>query len=231
MAKYTPGPTVAAISGSIGGSVFSRNRYGQYIRFRAIPTVSTTPYALATKAKLQDCSSAWQSLTAAQKLAWRVWAAQNPVQDSLGFAQIITGHVAYVGLNTRRLRMGQAQIVDPPITPRPQPLTSLTMHGDIGPGAIDLAFLATPLGAQECLYMWFCVQTSSGVNYVENYLRCCDVSGVAQASPYDFKANVENRFGALVVDQIVHAKVCVIDKLSGQISAYLRAHVVVTDTT
>lgn len=231
MAKFTPGPTVAAVSGSVGGTVFSRNRYGAYMRFRAIPTVSTTEYALAAKSRLQTVSSAWQSRTAAEKLSWRVWAEQNPVQDALGFTQIVTGHVAYVGLNTRLALIGGVAITIPPITPSPIMTTDLTLTTDIGPGNFTINFLPTPLGAAEKLYAYACLQDSIGVNYVENYLRYIGVSAAAQGNPFDFQGIFQARFGPPVVGQIVHVKVSVIDTLSGQISAPMRAQGTVIDTT
>jgi hypothetical protein len=36
MAKVLLGPTIAEARGQIGGTVYSRNRYGAYIRHRAV---------------------------------------------------------------------------------------------------------------------------------------------------------------------------------------------------
>jgi len=231
MAKYTSGPTVAAVSGSVGGTTYSRNRYGQYMRQRSIPTVSTTTYALAAKARLEAVSMAWQALDTAQKIAWRMYAEQNPVQDSLGVTQILTAHTTYVSLNTRMHLLGNALIADPPITPTPNPLTALSLSADIGVGDFDLVFAPTPTGAAEMLYIRGCVIDSPGVAYVQNYLRYLGVSTVAQATPFDPQSIIEARFGTLIVDQTVHLEVSIIDNLSGQVSRPLKCSDLVEETT
>ncbi|KKL73251.1 hypothetical protein LCGC14_2076760, partial [marine sediment metagenome] len=63
MAIITPGPTVAAISGSIGGTVYSRNRGGAYIRNRAIPVDPNTSFQINVRAILAAQSQNWADLT------------------------------------------------------------------------------------------------------------------------------------------------------------------------
>ena len=51
--KFTPGPTVASLSGSVGGQTYSRNRGGAYIRNRAIPITSTTASSGTTASRVE----------------------------------------------------------------------------------------------------------------------------------------------------------------------------------
>ena len=141
MAKFTPGPAVAAVSGSVGGTVFSRNRYGAYMRFRAIPVKSTTADALAAKSRMATYSAAWSALTAAQRLAWNAYAQTHPQPDALGFPQILTGHVLYVGLNTRLAHASQSAIDIPPLQNNPVGLVTLSATWDLGLGDFSLHFV------------------------------------------------------------------------------------------
>lgn len=230
MAKFTPGPTVAAVSGSVGGTVYSRNRYGAYMRFRAIPVTSTTSFALAAKSRFGSTAALFQALTAAQKAAWEAWAATNPITDRLGNQQQLSGAAAYIALNCRLGAIGSALIDVPPITPAPGGLLSLSQTCDIGAGDFELTFTETPLGATEKLYIQAALRNSSGVKYIQNLLRFCGVSAAAQASTYDHQALVTARIGAPVVGQTLGVYVSVVDTATGLLSGPLRADTVVTTT-
>jgi len=230
MAKFTPGPTVAAVSGSIGGTVFSRNRYGAYMRFRAKPVVSTTTYVQAAKARLAAATQAYQGLTAAQKSAWASWAQANPVQGSLGFPQVLTGHAAYVGLHCRALLAVETPLDEPPVTTGPEALTTLTMTGDIGAGAFGVVYTPTPLAATEELWIRACVVSSTGINYIENLLKHIQESAAAQASPFDFQTALVARIGTLQVGQVCHAQASVFDAATMLLSPPMRTSVVLTST-
>lgn len=228
MAKFTPGPAVAAVSGSIGGTVFSRNRYGAYTRYRAVPVTSTSSYAVNAKTRLSNRSQAWQGLTAAQRLAWREWAADHPVIDRLGQTQLLTGQAAYIGLNTRLVAAGQSAITAPPIIAAQPGLTSLVQDCDIGAGDMDLTFTATPLAAGAMLWIQAAVIDSAGINYVQNKLRFVGVSAAAQASPFSHESLVTARFGTLVVGQYVHVQVSVFDSATGLLSQPMKDVTIVT---
>lgn len=215
MAKFTPGPMVAAISGSQGGTVFSRNRYGAYTRFRAIPVTSTTEFALNAKSRLATASQAWNSISAAQRLSWKSWAAQNPVVDPLGQQQILAGNAAYIQLNARLAAQGTPPISAPPIVDAPTALLTLSATYDIGAGTFELAFTTTPLGAGNVLIINAAVVNSAGIEYVRNFMKQVGFSAAAQASPFDPQTLIEARFGALVVGQLVHYEIAVLDTATG----------------
>lgn len=227
---FTPGPIVAAASGSIGGTTFSHNRYGMYARNRSIPVVSTTPDALNAKARMATISQQFQSLTAAQKLAWAAWCTTNPGLNRLGQQITLSPNAAYCSLNTRLHYLGVASIVDPPLEPAPVALLTLVQVCDLGATTFDLAYTATPLAAADKLWIRSCVTDSSGINWVQNLLRLVGVSAAAQASPFDHQTLVEARFGTLQEGQTVHTQVAIVDGANGQISPALSAKTLITDT-
>lgn len=228
--KFTPGPAVAAASGSLGGTVFSRNRYGAYTRNRAIPVNPQTTFQMGTRATLSNLSTAWGGLTSGQQLAWREWANQNPIIDALGQSQTLAGNAAYIQLNARLLAIGLTAVATPPITTAPDALITLTSEGDIGTGDFELNFTTTPLGAAESLWIQAAVTNSTGITYVTNLLRFVGASAAAQASPFDAQSIIEARFGSLIVGQTVHQWVSVLDRASGLLSPPRRTSVVVSST-
>ncbi len=231
MAKFTPGAIAGQISGSIGGWTFSHSRYGPYIRRRAVPITSTTPAALKAKADFAAGSTAWQALAAATKLAWNSWAIVNPITNSLGQAQTLTGHSAFTGLFARAIKFALTPLTLPPLAPAPAPLTSLAQTCDIGPGAFELTFSTTPLPANESLWIDAAVVDSAGINYVQNLLRHVRLSPAAQASPDDHQNAIQNKFGTLAVDQIVHVSVSIFSHDTYLKSPPLRVSTIVVDTT
>ncbi len=227
---YTPGPLVSALSGSVGGQTFSHNRGGQYVRRRAIPITSTTPEALAAKARLATQSSAWQGLTDGERTAWAFWASANPSINALGNSIILTGQQAFVGINTRLTLALLPALVTPPIIPAPVALLTAVQDGDIGLGNVDLEFTATPLGAAEYLWIRAAVTNSAGINYIEDLLKFCGVSGAAATSPFDDQAIIEARVGTLVVGQTLTVLTSVFSSASGLLSLPIRSRVLITTT-
>lgn len=218
MAKFTPGPAIAAASGSVGGTTFSRNRSGMYMRRRAIPTNPSTSYQDQIRALFAANSQAWSGLTDAQRSAWTNYARQTPVLNALGNSFTRSGHQAYCALNTRLALIGSATISTPPISNAPDALTSYTQTFDIGAGAFAATFTPTPIGANNRLFILACVINSAGISYVKNRLRYIGVSAANQATGYDAQSQLESRLGALTVGQVVHFRLHVVNDDTGLLS-------------
>jgi len=222
MAKVMYGPLVGSASGSIGGATFSKNRYGTYIRRRAIPTVSTTEKALAAKAIMTSATQAWQGLDVGVQRAWNMWANANPVTGSLGQPQQLTGHAAYVGLYVRMFKLGQGPLAAPPLTPAPVGLEAVSVIADKTLGTCEITFLATPLGANTVLWIQGCYVASEGKHWINNLLRWCPISAVAPASPYDAFTNIESSLGTMTIGHRLILLVSVANNTSGLLSSPLR---------
>lgn len=227
---FTPGPVISAASGSVGGTVFSRNRGGSYTRMRAVPITSTTPEALAAKTRFSDASQDWQLLTEAQRLSWQEWSNANPVTNALGFPKVLSGAQAYIGIAARMAAAGDSPITSPPIISAPDPLITIAQDADIGTGAVEVVFTATPLGANEELWIRAAITSSAGINYVQNLLRLVGQSAAAQTSPFDNQSMIESRLGTLSVGQTLHVEISVYDNSTGLVSGPLRSDVVVDET-
>lgn len=65
------------LSGKLGGSVFSRNKAGYYVRRWANPTNPQTLAQQQARANLAAVSSTWHSLSNPQKAAWNSFAITN----------------------------------------------------------------------------------------------------------------------------------------------------------
>jgi len=219
MAKITPGSLAGAVSGSLGNCTFAHNRYGYYIRNRVVPTKVVNEWTLAARARLIDASQSWGGLTPAQQLAWNTYAESAPITDALGNKQVLTGHAAYVQVNNRILVGSGTKVLVPPLVAAPPALLTMVTTFDIGVGTHTIAYTTTPLAAGNCLYVQGAVLLNPGQRYFKNRLKLIKVTAAAAASPYDYLADLQARFGPLVVGQRVILLASVLSNTSGLISA------------
>lgn len=89
------------IRGSIGGKVYSRNRYGPYIKNRVKPVNPNTARQQAARLNFSDIAEHWSStLTAAERTAWNLYGASVPVVNRLGQQIYLSGFNHFIRSNT-----------------------------------------------------------------------------------------------------------------------------------
>lgn len=124
MAIFSPGPMVAEVRGSVGGTTFSRNRGGAYARFRAAPTQPGTISQVFAKGIVTFLSGYWHgTLTQVQRDAWDAFAAANPIVNAVGLSHNIGGLGWFQRVNALRARssiqfiltLPNQVLVDPPL--------------------------------------------------------------------------------------------------------------------
>lgn len=222
MAKFTHGPLIGEIRGSIGGMTASRNTYGQYWRTRSKPVVSTTEHAQAAKVRMTNATQAWQGLTQGQRDAWTMWANANMVQGSIGDPIALTGHAAFVGIYCRHTLCGAATLTVPPITPAPVGLTSCSVVADKTAGTCNVTFAATPTAGGVNIWYWGCYVASQGKHWVENLMRWCSLTGAAVGSPVDLFTPIEARLGAMTIGHRLILNVHTFGNATGLLSSPFR---------
>jgi hypothetical protein len=102
-------------SGSTGGLTYSHNRGGMYIRSRATPTNPNSPQQQAVRSAMNALVAHWQeTLTAAQRDAWKTYADNVPITDVLGESIYLTGMNHYIRSNISLVLAGLARVDDAP---------------------------------------------------------------------------------------------------------------------
>lgn len=105
------------MSGSIAGDTFARNRYGNYSRARTKPTNPNTARQQAVRGFVATLTDRWsQTLSAAQRTAWNLYASSVAMKNRLGEVVYLTGFNHYIRSNTWRLDLGQTVVDDGPTT-------------------------------------------------------------------------------------------------------------------
>lgn len=98
-------------SGSIGGTVWSHNSSGAYIRNRSVPVNPNTDRQIAVRNAVRSLAIAWQNtLTQVQRDAWDTYAANVSWLNHLGQTINLTGLNHYIRSNTPRLQDGVARV-------------------------------------------------------------------------------------------------------------------------
>lgn len=141
MAKIKTGPLVAEASGSVGGTVFSRNRYGQYTRQRRVPVNPNTAAQGAIRNAFTYITQYWRdTLTQAQRDGWERYAQATPISDVFGDSQILAGNVMFCRFNVHWYRTKSAVVAAAPPSPGEAPSALMTVAGDTTLGVVISAF-------------------------------------------------------------------------------------------
>lgn len=189
-------------SGSIAGQTNSRNRFGQYVRTRAIPVNPSTTKQAAIRAALTTLASNWRFLTAGQQLAWETYAQMHPRTDSLGQSVVLTGAQAYLSVGLVLKQYSAAAVVVPPGDPvfavSDQVLTFTSTAG-------GLSITFTVPATDEQLGIYISPLRSSGVNFESDYRLLTNLVP-ADTSPKSLTTLYTARFGAPVVGAKVFLK-------------------------
>lgn len=181
-------------SGSIGGSTYSRNRFGQYIRARSKPVNPNTDAQNDVRTNFRQLMEAWsQSLNDTQRTAWSTYAQAITWKNKLGDDTKLTGPMHYLRSNAARLAAGLPIINTGPTTlVLPPTDNGFAAEGDVSDSEIDVSFSntggwASAVGGGLAVYMGFPVNpTREYFNGPWRYLGTIPGAAMPPASPYTF---------------------------------------------
>lgn len=182
-------------SGSYAGKTHSRNRFGQYVRTRAIPVNPATAVQLVQRARMSSNAAGWRALTDEQREGWESLGGQIQRTDALGQAYTLNGFAAYCSINNNKLDAGDAVVADAPAIVTPVGLLTATIS--LTAIALSIAYTATPLAANTRLFIWASPQKSAGRAFNGDY-RLIAVTAAAAASPHNLLAAYTARCGVPV---------------------------------
>lgn len=169
-------------SGSIGNTVYSRNKGGSYVRDRAIPTNPNTPRQMTVRTQFQFLSSNWSSIFAADRALWEAYAESHPVLNRLGQPIILSGHAMFLRLNFNILDWGGSYITTPPIETAPDGFTAFSASAATT-STVDISFTNT-LGGNERIQLWQSNPHAANSTPNLNQSFFCAWSAAAEVSPW-----------------------------------------------
>lgn len=116
---------VSKISGKVGGSVFARNRTGNYVRNWAKPVNPNTDRQVLVRSILAALVQDWKdTLTSSERYQWQVYADNVVMKNRLGedmhlsgFNQFIRSNMALVNADLDQVNGGPAELSLPATDP------------------------------------------------------------------------------------------------------------------
>jgi hypothetical protein len=115
MAKINFGGVVQDARGKQNGLVYSKNKFGAYVRRKVTPANPMSAAQVGVRNTFSSLSKAWSgTLTAAQRAAWIAFAALFPRNDIFGNSIVLTGANMYISLNAVLSKLGASEITSPP---------------------------------------------------------------------------------------------------------------------
>lgn len=131
MALVKYGGGIIQMSGSIAGNTYARNRYGNYARARTKPVNPNTSKQVLVRAIIQTLTARWsQTLSAAQRAAWNLYADSVNMTNKLGETINLSGFNHYIRSNHWFARMGRTLVDDGPVVfelPETDPTMAVTI--------------------------------------------------------------------------------------------------------
>lgn len=117
MAVFIPGPVVSDVRGSIGGTIFSRNRGGAYSRSRVTPTNPQTLAQERARMAMSAAATSWAQQSSTLKNAWAAAAESYSMAQAtnlVGEAIQLTGQSFFQRINMAMLNAGGSTIITTP---------------------------------------------------------------------------------------------------------------------
>jgi hypothetical protein len=177
------------------GVTASRNRFGQYLRSRAIPVNPSSAAQGLVRTRLSTNSEGWRALTGVQRAGWAGLGTSMVRSDSLGQSYTLQGNQAYCSVNNNRMLCGLAAVSDAPALTAVSNIVTATIT--LTSASLSIAYTATPMAAATYLAVFASPQRSAGRNFEADF-RFIAISAAAGASPLVELTPYSAKFGAPV---------------------------------
>lgn len=221
------------ISGKLNGTVFAKNKGGNYMRSKSKPSNPKTAAQMAVRAQFGTISAAWKNLTEGARSAWRESASNFPYINRLGDSKILSGFALHQKLNTNLDLIGEDMLTFPPEPKSPVNFSGVAVEAykpAEGDDKLLIEAAMTGVDANSKTLIFATPPLSAGIENFENKLR---LIGFALASSFDAGFDVnsmyEDLFGTLPVGAKVGVRVQNVSSESGMTSAPFYATAIKTD--
>lgn len=213
MSKVKFGAFVTDMRGKAGGSVFSKNRGGAYVKNKVTPVNGNTPAQQAVRASLAFFAQGWRGLSDDQRRSWTEGSVNFPMTNVFGDQYFLSGNMLFNRLNSNLAKVGQSALSACP-SPEEVPEATATI-GTWSPISLELDLPATD--ADTALMVRATAGLSAGVSNFKSKLR--DVRVIAPsttAGPVDIYALYSAKFGAPVAGTRIGIAVYAVNVNTGQ---------------
>lgn len=238
---------ITNISGKAGGSVYSRNRGGSYVKNFSMPSNTITDARQFVRGMFGVIAGYWRTLTETQRQSFVDQAPNYPTTDVFGDAKVLSGNALHQKLNQQLLLAGLSAISEA-LTPQgtnPVLDASGQMTVDVTSQSVGFEFvLATDNGVANNVYILeMTPPMSPSVKNVSNRYRVIGSSVQnGGTTPLNNAINEDafatnslalwglytSKFGAPSAGDVVYLRIKAINPVTGEVSAYFYDSVIAT---
>ena len=168
MAKVKFSALVSEMRNKLNGSVFSKNRAGNYLRNKVTPVNPQTIAQVAARNRLSSWSQAFRGLTAAQIASWNSAVEQFKTTDIFGDMKTPSGINLFTRLNINLDLVGGTNITTPPLPVTLGQIEGLALVSDVSSSTVTLTWTS---GAVPANTAWLIEATpciSAGKSFVKS---------------------------------------------------------------
>jgi hypothetical protein len=202
MARIKYASIVSSVSGSIGSATFQKSLYGDTLRNKPRPRLSSSSLQLNRRYLMTQIHNAWRDLDNAQRLQWNQFIGFSSAVIARDKHILQTGHSLFIQYNYLRLLTGLAILTDITYTPLSQwpPIVSI----ENAAGTLEINFDGPNLGST----MWFVLKMSaprlSSLSFNPKGCRYCSTT-FADDSVFWFTGSYQSLFGTIPANgQTIH---------------------------
>lgn len=229
MAKVKFSALVSEMRNKLNGSVFSKNRGGNYLRNKVTPVNPQTVHQTDVRSRFGTNAATFRTLTQSQIAAWNSASANFPVIDIFGDTKFLSGLQLYVRLNTNLQLIGESVISSPP-NPGLAPTPGLIgFTADIGAGDFAMTFTEAVQIAGNSLLVYATSPMSPGKSFAKNLFRLLGEFPIA-SNEVDIQTAYVARFGSPAVGQKVMVRAAYVNNTTGQAGVPIELSALVVST-
>jgi hypothetical protein len=180
----------------IGGHVASKNRGGAYLRTKVTPSNPRTTSQVNTRERLSAISSAWRSLTAAEREGWNSAVSDYKKTDIFGDIKVPSGFNLFQKINNNLVLAGEGIVNDAPapISVPSQLITAATAVSSTGAVTVTVSPASVPSGFVAVIKAT--PPMSAGKSFVKSEFRIIKVAPTLVAGIYTGTTDYAAKFGA-----------------------------------
>lgn len=163
MALVRLGGLITDARGSMGGTVFSRNRAGAIIRARVVPTDPSTAGQNLARARWAAGPVAWAALTEAERQAFNNKAEIVVFPNKLGDAAKPSGFNLFMKVFASLDIAGLTQVTTPPVTPITEDFGTTMIY--TGASGMEITSPTADWPTDAVLLLRYAINLPPGRNY------------------------------------------------------------------
>lgn len=219
MAKVKFSALISDMRNKLNGSVFSKNRGGNYLRNKVTPVNPQTTFQAGFRASFGGLSSSFRGLNPDGIKGWNDAAASFPYVDIFGDTKYLSGIQLYVKLNQNLATAERSAITAAP-TPAPVKFVSAdALAATASPASMGVDYETVGIGGACTVIIEATRGVSAGRNFLQNEYRVIATApDTIPITPTNLLLAYVARFGTLKAGQRIGIRLKCVENTTGQAS-------------